>query len=331
MGKIDPIKVINTIYFEETRSVPYPIFMNCFDRLLQNPPDLQPAEPSEDLEPWFRAVCLALDRGIADPERRGEDRKQEFYEHIYPVWKEALGKSGFQPYQEILDGKVHERMARRERQQSEDDQPGARQGFSPEQRHARFESALHDALAASSRMDAREEARIPTEPAKKAESEKPQGKSAGGKIPVAKNIEALIAAIEKKIIPIKYNDIDNRRPCARYYLGSTQVSVKFIRTGNSYYCTLLYPRGISDRDAVEDALLAVTSRMGYAEKESYTYVNNKKDNYKVRIKIGQRSIYIASGRPEEFTMELLLDALRTMHNDLVRLVNELGLSESSQD
>lgn len=331
MGKIDPIKVINTIYFEETRRVPYPIFMNCFDRLLQDPPDLQPAEPSEDLEPWFRAVCLALDRGIADSERRGEDRKQEFYEHIYPVWKEALNKSDLQPYQEILDGKVHKRMARRKRQKSEEDQPRERQEFSPEQRHARFESAMQDALAATNRMDAREESKIPTGAVKKAESEKPESKSSEGKIPVVKNIKALIAAIEKEIIPIKYNHIDNRRPCARYYLGSTQVSVQLIRTDNSYYCTLLYPTGISDRDAEEDAVLAVTSQMGYAEKGSYTYVNDKKDDYTLKIKIGQKSIYIASGRSEEFTMEPLLDALRTMHNNLVSLVDELDLSENSQD
>ena len=186
MGKkADPVASINQIFQEDSRRVPYPVFMRCFDALMKEPGGTEPEEPSADLKETFRAVCLAIDVGIADRQQRDEDRIEEFYEHIYPVWKEALPESEFQAYQQILDGQVGERMRQRRREEqkkcAEEARKRREKEMDPEFRgeaHARFEQLT---AAAMKQLGEEEEAPAETE----ASSEVGGTASAGEKTPAS--------------------------------------------------------------------------------------------------------------------------------------------------
>src|SRR6056297_2432410 len=113
----NPVENIRNLYAEDSRPIPYPVFMKCFDALLKDPPDPTPATPSDDLKPHLRAVCMALDLGIADQQDRESDRRQEFEEHILPRWKEYLPEAEFKAFRELLTGKVRKRMERMRREE----------------------------------------------------------------------------------------------------------------------------------------------------------------------------------------------------------------------
>jgi hypothetical protein len=168
MSLIDPVAAINKIHREGRHPVPYPAFMNCFNRLIKDLHTLEPKPPSEDLKEFFRAVCMGMDLGIADPGHRGEDRRREFYERIYPVWKASLAEEEFQRYQDILEGKSR-REQERQREQERD-----REAREREERQRKFEEhtleqarpmiagLARDALDALA--EAREEERPPAAP-----------------------------------------------------------------------------------------------------------------------------------------------------------------------
>ena len=112
MPLIDPASAINKIFREGRRPVPYPVFMNCLNRLIKDARTLEPCPPSEELKEFFRAACMAVDLGIADKTSRAEDRTKEFMEHVWPAWEEALPEAEFKPYQEIIGGERRQLLER---------------------------------------------------------------------------------------------------------------------------------------------------------------------------------------------------------------------------
>ncbi|MEF8788463.1 MAG: hypothetical protein V5A84_05290 [Planctomycetota bacterium] len=97
-------ETIKAAYEEARGAVPYATFMKCFNALLDDPAEMEPKQPEEDLYPYFEAVCMAFDLGIRDEQDRGDDRRKEFFDHIYPVWREQVPAGRFHHMDQILEG-----------------------------------------------------------------------------------------------------------------------------------------------------------------------------------------------------------------------------------
>ena len=109
MGKTDPVESVKSLYRDGMGTVPYATFMKCFNALLNDPGAVTPREPSEDLYDQFAAVCMALNLGIRDELERGDEREEEFYEKVYPLWKEHLSEEKLEEFQAVLEGTSEER------------------------------------------------------------------------------------------------------------------------------------------------------------------------------------------------------------------------------
>jgi hypothetical protein len=110
LSGVDPIGKIQEIYREGHREVPYALFMNVFNALLEDQTEIIPREPSEELAEKFRAACMAAHAGVSDPEGRGPERVREFLEHVYPVWQDRLTDEQFAKFEEIVGGQLKERF-----------------------------------------------------------------------------------------------------------------------------------------------------------------------------------------------------------------------------
>ncbi len=116
LSAFDPIGKIQEIYREGDRKVPYALFMNVFNALLEDQMEIIPREPTEGLTERFRAACMAAHAGVSDPEGRGPERVREFLENVYPVWRRRLSEEEFAKFDEIVGGQMRERFGDRGRE-----------------------------------------------------------------------------------------------------------------------------------------------------------------------------------------------------------------------
>ncbi len=104
LSSADAMGKIQQIYMEGTRPVPYLTFMNVFNDLLEDPINVVPKEPSDELKERFRAACMAVNVGVYDTEGRGDDRVSEFKEKVLPAWKAKLSADEFTKFEGIIEG-----------------------------------------------------------------------------------------------------------------------------------------------------------------------------------------------------------------------------------
>ncbi len=304
------------MFLSGTRGVPYQVFMTCFTKLLKDPATtLEPLAPSDELREYFRAVCQAVDLGIVDSQDRGKDRKREFYERIYPVWKGSLPEGEFRAYQEILEGKVRERMEqeRRERERREAEQ-AARQAeealgkVSEEDVHARFARLTRAALLEADEAEAA--------------GEQAAAAAAVGPAPELPSMEALADAISEGGIPILYAPPKEKKPCARYRFKDEKITVQLVKTRHSYCLALIYPRGFAKRVGAGVVVGRQMKKWGYHERKLFSY-DKEEYFFLLRVKVGPDSTSIVQQRRPQFTVQALSQALRALHAELVRIITGL--------
>jgi len=310
----DPVGSITRMHREGFRKVPYPVFMTCFNKLVKDPSEVEPLPPSEELKEYFRAVCLALDAGIADPLGRGQDRRKEFQERIYPVWKQGLREAEFRVYQEILDGKLRERLDRERREQQQRDADEARKrreepqaARSQDEKHALFERLTQAAL-------------------KEAEAEEGGGEEITavviGPAPEHHSVEELAVAISEGKIPIWYSPPEGKKAYAYYLYLKQKVAVQLVKTRHTHCVALRYPRGFAKRVGSGLIVKRLMEEGGYTERKPFSYF---KEQYffTLRLRIGTTSTNIVQQRHPEFTVQGLAQAVRALHAELVRIFNVL--------
>ncbi len=322
--RADPVASIRKIYNEEIRAIPYPVFMRCFDKLLVNPPEPKPTAPSEDLKKYFKTVCMAVERGVSDTERRGEDRIREFYDHVYPVWKDSLSEDEFKGYQDILDGKVREEKKRRERQMQEsfDEFQEVRKKRDPGASHLRFEKAMQDALREEERREGRQEPNDrpseKTTPEEQGELERKGGDGEKMEVPAMDSAKQLSEAILSGKVPIRYTEPENKNPLAAYYSGDKYVTLRLVRTRRSYYLYLNCSGGYSQREDAQQRVLAITSQLGYEEKDDFRY-NMQGKNYTFKLKIGEKSTHLACRTETPLSREAFAKAFDQLNAHLEKI------------
>ncbi len=111
MPKVDVLSKIEDFYMAD-RPVPYLTFMNVFNDLLSDPVKVAPKEPSEELKAKFRAACMAANVGLIDTEGREEERLDEFYHKVVPVWDAKLPLAEARELEGIRQGKLREERRR---------------------------------------------------------------------------------------------------------------------------------------------------------------------------------------------------------------------------
>ena len=336
---VDPVSSINKMYQEAGRKVPYPVFMNCFDKLLKSPPKLDPAPPSSDLKPYFHALCQAVDMGVADP--RGNDRAREFREKVLPAWKASLPPAEFAEFQQILDGTARKKMAEDKRAQERRAAEESDKRFEEEIKkmgkedmHAQFSRLAEQAMADE---DAAEEAEksaaeggpdsaaagaaAPTDAAAPpaAGAEAAAGAAKPAAVPLLNNVEALVNAFAEKKIPIRYSSMEDKKPYVQYMLGQDKITLQIVKTPNSYYLVLNSPRGYADKPDAAEKMTDLAAQMGYRETQPLTYEVVRGD-HAFKLKLGRKSTYIACKRKSEFAPEFVVKALHELHADLAAIV-----------
>jgi len=313
----DAVGSITKMHREGFHRVPYQVFMTCFNKLVRDPAKVEPYQPSEELKQYFRAVCLAIDAGIADPMGRGEDRKREFYERIYPLWKQRLPQAEFQPYQEILDGRLRERLERERLEQQQREAEEARRkreqalAVRPdEDRHALFQQLTEAAL-------------------KEAEAEETAGEEATvmmvGPAPERRNVEELATAVSEGRIPIWYGTPEGKKPYAYYYFRKKKVAVQLVKTRHTYCLALRYPRGFAKRVGAGVIVKRRMEEWGYRERKPFSFFKAQYF-FTLRARIGNTSTNIVQQRHPEFTVQGLAQALRALHAELVRILRALEVT-----
>ncbi|MFP4027412.1 MAG: hypothetical protein ACLFWL_06440 [Candidatus Brocadiia bacterium] len=353
--KTNPVETIQELYFNGKREVPYPVFMRCFDKLLVNPPDLEPAEPTEELKTYFHSVCLAIDRGIADSQDRGKDRKKEFYESILPVWKEKLPRADFREYEDILEGALKERLdkQRHEEEQEEADLAEKRreeaESASQEEMHAKFAQLMEKALEEEELQEKAEaeESALPSETAGVAEeppseqaikdtepkSEEPSEEKAAvveekkeekektdyGNVPLVKSVDILGKAFADGKLPIRYTDLEEKNAYARYPLGDYTVLVQIVKTPNSYYLMLKTSIGTGGNAEAAEKAQETLQGLGYQQNKPRSFRRTEGEST-FKLKFSKKTTFAACKRTTEFTPDVLAELLHKVHADLAEIV-----------
>ncbi|MFP4176009.1 MAG: hypothetical protein ACOCR1_00890 [Planctomycetota bacterium] len=357
MGPLDdPVETIQELYEDPRREIPYPIFMRCFDQLLNDPPSPDPAPPTEDLKQYFRAVCMALDLGIADQQERDKDRREEFDEYILPVWEDFLPENSMQACREILDGTVRERMEKIRRQEEMEQGRKKREeeeetlSEATREQESRFALAMEKALQSTEDAEAEAGARQGPIPqpdetdssgrGKNPEEVSPPGKgpeeNGGAKesdheeksdwtkdedgVPLARSARVLAQRIRDEQFMPDYDAPDDRRPRARYYMGKTKVDLELISDGDGFFVLLAVRYSLRHISQIHKLLAGVADKLGYDPIGDYAC---ERENTEClwKIQAGKKGTYVLCRRDRKFESKQMADAILSMHEDMVYLLN----------
>ncbi len=329
MQLVDPTASVSKMFRDGNRLVPYPLLMACLNRLLKDPSALAPHPPSEDLRPLFRAACMAVDLGVADPLERDEERKKEFFEHIYPVWRQSMSAEEFQPYQDILDGKTRQRMEqqreeegrRRAEEAQEALEKAAEEAAKPRQR-LRFVDLTQAALEADEEVQEVADVGISPRPTRPARRRGPELIVEDLTATLMDSVEDLADTLAAGELPIEYCDRRTRRPYARYRFGDENVTVQLLKTGHAYYLLLSYPRGFAELPGAPEAVQAVMVEMGYQQAGPFSF-ERVQSEFTFKVSVGAHSTNVVQKRGFPFTAAALGRAVEQLHADLVRILTSI--------
>ena len=331
MAIADPVGAIERIFRARSHPVPYPTFMSCFNRLLKDPAGMVPHPPSEELKGVFRAVCMALDIGIADASGRGEDREREFKERIYPIWKQAWPPEEFKSYEDILKGEA--------RQAVEDGEPAARprevaepnreprrtpeKEARPERRRAMVEKLTRAALEAEGALRAEPATVGPETIADEIDETEHEGKKVQEETFVKGTAESLALSIETGQVPMRYVRPGTKtKPWARYRIGDTPVALQLVRAGRAEYLLLSYGKAVEALGVKQGAIRTVLAQLGYDEVGEFAF-EKVETGLKHKVRFTERSTNLAEKSLSPFTPSTLALSLMTLHNNLVGILEDI--------
>jgi len=309
LSYVDPIGKIQQIYMAGDREVPYTTFMNVFNELLVDKVKVIPKEPAEELAETFRAVCMAANVGVTDPESRGERRLEEFYEKVLPVWKETLTGEEWEKYDRILAGRLR-REARGE--QEKEEIPTGPSGKEAE------------VLARLGLLGRERPAATAGQPAGAQAEGEPVQAPEGEPLPeVFPTVDALVAAMKEGRLELQYTTREESEEFARYRLGKREVSVMLARADDKVYAVLKTPVGYEDRpgagESLEDAALA----MRYAHVRGHAYMREDEDLI-YTLRVGPHAINMACALAHDSSDRAVVLQVQRLHRDLGELLERLG-------
>jgi len=317
MRKPEPEEVVRNIYLEGMSYVPYATFMRCFNKLIEDPSTGEPREPSEELYGTFEAVCMGVSAGIRDEMNRGEERKQEFYEKIYPVWRRKLSSAQAQRCQMILDGTLKEGEAAEQREK--------------ERQFKKAEEALSAAIRdAEAKARFKRDGSAAEEPQVLEVEAEQEALPAGGEAPSTglpaapayPNLYAFTESIESGALNIRYGTKGDKAPFATYMMKEKEVSVRLIHAGASYYLILMYASRHQAGEPLARRLRMCMEKRGFTAKGDYAYSRQHR-GHTYTVTLGKGVVSVALKCPEPFKPPSLARAVGVLHKLLQATVEEV--------
>jgi len=323
--RVDPETRVAELYAEGQAQVPYLTFMYLFNHLLDDPMDVTPKKPTEEREPTFRAVCMAVSLGIGESEGRADERISEFREHVVPVWKESMTPADFREFETMLSGQRRHVRPRRER---EEDSGSHLVASNPQS------SALLKRLRLIDVPDADEGSAgpqavppPPPPPAAPAAPAKTEPAATLGLEEVDddtfESMSALCRAIRNEKLDADCGDKEGvTRTVAVYRTGKHRVTVKVAFTSGQPYTILVIPLGHAKVAGGEVGMDAIAGAMGYKRVGKLAYVRKDGDTVHT-LKVRPDAISLASTAGGSGTRMSLPAQLTSLHWDMGELVERM--------
>ncbi len=324
LSSADAIGKIQQIYMEGNRQVPYLTFMNVFNDLLEDPVNVVPKEPSDELAEKFRAACMAANVGVYDQEGRSEDRVREFKEKVYPAWQEALPPQKFEKYRDIIEGKLRERRAERKKAGGAKAEPGASRTSDLLQRLGITPAEAEEEETEPAREEV-EGLELVAEPAEEAQTERAQAPTVveSQQWPeVFDTVDDLVTAIQQEELELDYLPRDERSVFARYMLGDKEVTVFLVSGNTRNYVTVSVDQGYPDALNVRQMADSTALEMGYRPTSEF-YYRRMEGDYLLRIRLWPDRVDMACGYPKGADREVVVQQIHKLHRDLGELIERL--------
>ncbi len=332
MAETKAPETIKAAYEEAREGVPYATFMKCFNALLENQAEVEPKQPEEDLYPYFEAVCMAFDLGIRDEQNRGQRRRKEFFDNIYPLWREQMPAGRFHHMDQILEGSSEVKGSKRQDRQRERQLEKAERALDDALREAGVEDLSVEGIApdlddiepepeAESEEAAEEtqataeeegEAVAPVEPVQELEVDYPSlGK-------LLKAIES--GEIEPEFVPAEKQK--GREPLATCSFQNCEVELRLVESDKYRYVMLKCQSHDSRDEELMDRISTCLQDRGFKgpKKNAFTK-GGKKGDY--RVEVGEKYLRLAlRASPEVLKADKLPGAVRALGSLLKNILRD---------
>ena len=322
MGKMDPVESVKSLYRDGMGTVPYAMFMKCFNALLDDPGEVTPKEPSEDHYDQFAAVCMALNLGIRDDLDRGEERREEFMEKIYPLWEEHVPEEKMAEFQALLEGTSEEKGSGREDREKERRFQKAEQALDAALREIEAQERGGAARPSMEETGSAEEGEVASEPEAQAEEEEEEEAEEEEQITAFSSVSELTELLAAGQVTAEYHDRNDREPHFRYEFRDEEVSVRLIKAGSAYY-TILSFRGIPDRTPeIGERLKSFMEDKGYERDGDYSF-SKASAEYTCKITLSQKRLALALKYGKPLKEKALAKRIKALHSLMQALVGRV--------
>ena len=330
-------ETIKAAYEEARGAVPYATFMKCFNALLEDQAQMEPKQPTEDLYPYFEAVCMAFDLGIRDEQDRGADRRKEFFDHIYPMWREQVPAGHFHHMDRILEGSSELKGSKRQDRQRQRQMEKAERALDSALKEAGVDDLSVDGIAPDleniepepeEETAAAGEGTPRTTPAEEEEGEEVE--------PVApveaveepetdySSLSALIKALESdelqpEFVPAKKK---KKEPVATCTFHGSTVELRLVESPKYRY-VMLKCRSHRERDQeLMDRVKACLQDRGFkGPKKNAFKKSSKKSDY--RVEVGEKHLRLAlRASPEVLKPGKVAGAVRALGKLLENILQD---------
>jgi len=302
---VDAVTKIEQLYEGRKGPVPYVVFMEVFNDLLEDPRELHPRTPSQELFRTFRAACMAVTLGVLDPEGRDQQRLKELREIVIPVWREKLPKEQFGEIDAMLNVPKRRRAERRARQ-------GLELPATPKATGKSGELLLKLGLIEAGPKD--DTAVVePTEEQEEEPLEQPRSFD---------SVTELCRAVSEGALRVRYWRREDNREFARYLYEGLEVVVRLAAADEHYYVVLTAAVGRpSGADAVQ-FMDETAARMGYVRMGEFAYL--RRDGKLLQtLRVGKDRLSIACASEDQGSQRVIARRIQKLHWDLGELVDTL--------
>ena len=334
-------ETIKAAYEEAREGVPYATFMKCFNALLEDPAEIEPKQPEEDLHPYFEAVCMSFDLGIRDEQNRGERRRKEFFENIYPLWREQMPAGRFHHMDKILEGDSEIKGSKRQDRQRERQLEKAERALDDALREAGVEELSVEGIApdldnvepepdveleeetaneGGETAEQEEEAEViaPLEPVEESEVDYP-------------SLGKLIKAIEEGEIEPEFVSAKkqkSREPLATCLFEDCEVELRLVESAKYRYVMLKCQSHSNRHEKLMDRISTCLQNRGFKgpKKNAFTK-GGKKGDY--RVEVGEKHLRLAlRASPEVLKAGKVPGAIRALGSLLKNILRDAVQAEA---
>jgi hypothetical protein len=332
LSNLDIIGKIQQLYRED-RPVPYLSFMHMLNGLYEDLQELKPREPSDDLRELFRAACMCVNVGVLDTQDRGEDRIEEFMQHVVPLWKAKLPPDDFAKYENILEGRLRSPAKQGPAGGPVDAKaeallaklglvPGARPQPQPEEpaalEPAEEEPVAEAPLAGAPEPEPRPEPQPALVPDEVSRASVETQVLPGG----VDTIDGMLQDIRLGKVSSQYVPRQQSEEIGSYLIDGVKVGVKLAQADGRNYTVLKAEIGRAGVPNPRELLDLFAAEMRYVRMADYAYMRED-DEFVYTLRVGRDSTNLACATAAEAEEVEVARRIAKLHMDMGELVERL--------